>query len=453
MLARDIVRRSTRSLRSAKLRTLLTAFAISVGAFALTLTLGASNGAQSYVGKIINDNFDPTELIVTKDAAIFGSSNSTTPQEYNNSFGGTITDRGGSTQIQRLNDTDLATLRSVSGVQDVIATTSVSAQYVTRPGLRKYIATLAVPNPSQNLNLLAGSAATPIAANDIVLPEGFLKVLDFSSPQQAIGQKLTISVRREVTPAGLEALLGQGTNPLSSSNPVNDSKQVSYKIVAVAKKPSALVPTNELNIFASTSDVQTLTDFITAGTANYHKYITVNVKVRDGTNKLKLATVQKSIKQLGFGAQSVQDTQQFLNQIITVLRGIVTAFGIIALIASVFGVVNTMYISVLQRTREIGLMKALGMRKRDVNNLFRIEAALLGFLGGVIGCLAAVITGTLLNPWIGQRLGLGKDHLLIFQFNQIIILIAALMIVATLAGLLPARKAAKLDPIEALRTE
>ena len=98
-------------------------------------------------------------------------------------------------------------------------------------------------------------------------------------------------------------------------------------------------------------------------------------------------------------------------------------------------------------------MKALGMRKRDITQLFRLEAALIGFLGGILGSGLAVILGYALNPWIAKKLGLGSDPLLIFNFWQIAVLIIALMIVATLAGLLPARKASRLNPIEALRTE
>jgi putative ABC transport system permease protein len=65
-------------------------------------------------------------------------------------------------------------------------------------------------------------------------------------------------------------------------------------------------------------------------------------------------------------------------------------FGILALIASVFGIINTQYISVLERTREIGLMKALGMRGRHVSRLFQYEAAWIGFLGGTLGAAGCV---------------------------------------------------------------
>jgi putative ABC transport system permease protein len=132
----------------------------------------------------------------------------------------------------------------------------------------------------------------------------------------------------------------------------------------------------------------------------------------------------------------------------------VLVFGIITLIASVFGVINTQYISVLERTREIGLMKALGMRGKDIKRLFTIEATWIGFLGGMAGVVAGLIVGTLGNPILSKKLDLGAgNNLIVFRWYQLLILVLVLMWVTNVAGALPARKAAKLDPIEALRTE
>jgi putative ABC transport system permease protein len=455
MYTTDLIRRSGRSLGSAKARTLLTAIAIAVGTFALTLTLGASNGVQSYVKKIITSNFDPSELIVTADTSLFNRTDTTKPQEYDASFGNITSGAGALTQVKRLTDGDLTQLAQIPGVERVRPGLSVALQYVTRPGMRRYVGTLQAYSSSQKPDLAAGSVGSDLTTGSVILPSGFLDSLGFSSPDDALGKTITLAVQPAFDQTSLQSVLSSGganaatlaqlTNPAVSTQ--------TYTIAAVSKVSTFSQPGTTLYIYANLKDAEKLSDLTTRGTANYHRYLTAFVKVTGGTDTKKLDAVQNQIKKDGYGAQSVADTEQFLTQIITILQGIVVAFGIIAVIASLFGIINTMYISVLQRTREIGLMKALGMRKRDITQLFRLEAALIGFLGGVLGSGLAVILGYALNPWIAKKLGLGSDPLLIFNYWQIAGLIIALMIVATLAGLLPARKASRLNPIEALRTE
>ncbi len=451
MYLTDLLRRAWRSIRSAKARTVLTALAIAVGAFALTLTLAASNGAQSYVGKIISDNFDPAELIVAADAAVLGRSDTTKPQEYDSSFGISASSAGASTQVKRITDEDIAKIKAVPGVEQVREDITVNLQYITRPGQKKYVGTLQGFNPFQKPKLLAGSIATPLGSKQLLLPEGYLTSLGFTSAQDAIGKKVTLAVAKPVTVQSPTAVPGQPTAPTA---PAIESFTEEFTIAAVLQKPTTSQPGTELYMFTNQTDAHMLNDIATLGTPNYRKYVFVNVRIKDGENAGVLTEAQDKIKALGFTAQSVKDTQEFLNQIIAVLQGIVIAFGLIAIIASIFGIVNTMYISVIQRTREIGLMKALGMRKRDIGRLFRFEAAWIGLLGGVIGATVAIGLGTLLNPWIATQLQLEKgDKLLIFSPLQVAGLIFILMLVSILAGWLPSRKAAKLDPIEALRTE
>ena len=98
-------------------------------------------------------------------------------------------------------------------------------------------------------------------------------------------------------------------------------------------------------------------------------------------------------------------------------------------------------------------MKALGMSSRVVSRLFIVEAAWIGVIGALLGSGVAIVAGTLLNPWIARQIDFGSSHLLVFRPTQMLALIVFLTLIATVAGLLPARKAAKLDPIEALRTE
>ena len=452
----DLSRRALRSLGSAKARTLLTAAAIAVGTFALTLTLAASNGAESYVAKIISDNFDPAELIVAKDQSLFGGGRDTTPQEYDSSFGNSLSNAGAATQIKQLTDADLDKIKATSGVAGIRPAISVNLTYVTRSGAKRYVATAQAFNPSQHPDLKAGSIPATLGSNDVLLPEGFVSALGFSSPQAAVGQ----SIELVVTPA---VATTAGTGATSSARPSIPAATTAnlpapviqpFTVAAVLKKPLTAQPGTELNLFVSEPAAASLNDTATKGTAQYHKYRTIFVKAAGGTDPAKLKAVQQRIEQSGYVARSVKETQDFLNQIIGVLRGIVAAFGAIAIIASVFGIINTMYISVIQRTREIGLMKALGMRNRDVGRLFRFEAALIGLIGGLLGSALAFGSGTLLNPVIAKNLSLGQGtNLLIFYVPQVLGLIAVLVVVSTLAGWLPSRKAAKLDPIVALRTE
>ena len=449
MLFIDIVKRSLRNLLTSKARTILTALAIAVGTFALTLTLGASNGAKEYANNIVRSNFDPTELIVSKDPNLFSRQDATKPQVYNPSFGSISTFGGETRQVQYLNTADIAKIATTKGVSSVQPAITVSLQYVTRDGQKKYIGTLAPYNSYQKPELLAGSIPEKIQDNTLILPQGFLSALGFSSAKSAIGQNIRLSVQNQTS---LNLIT---TNPLAALNSSDNKSQESlFKVIAVsATSSTSISAATSLYLYTNINQVESLNNYIYSGTSSYQKYLTAYAKVTDGTNLTKLNTAQSLIKGEGYSVQSVVDTEKLITQFISVIEGIVTLFGLIAIIASLFGVVNTMYISVLQRTREIGLMKALGMHRKDISRLFKIEAGLIGLLGGIIGSALAVGIGTALNPAISNKLSLGNSKLLIFKASQILILIVVLALIAIFAGLLPARKAAKLDPIEALRTE
>lgn len=457
MYIADLVRKSGRSIKSAKARTLLTAMAIGVGTFALTLTLAASNGATEFVNGVIADNFDPAELIVTNDDAVFGQADTSTPKEYDESFGSGVSGAGASIQIRYLTESDIKKIENTDGVEQVRRDITLNVRYITRgEGQKKYIATMQTFSPAQSPNLIAGEIENALQGRQVVLPEAFVEALGFDNAQSAIGQTITVVVQKPVDPVEVRRQLQSGRITPAEIQRLSEgsSHAQTFTIAAVQKPATTVQPGTELYILASEQDIRALNDVVTRGTDNYQKYTHVFARVTDGTNEDKLVAVQNSIKDAGYQAQSVKDTQEFLNQIIAVLQGIVAAFSAIAVVASVFGVVNTMYISVLQRTREIGLMKALGMSRRDISRLFKFEAAWIGFLGGLLGSVGAILLGTALNPWITDKLQLGEGNsLLIFNPVQVAALIAGLMVIATVAGLLPARKAAKLDPIEALRTE
>src|SRR5688572_23827178 len=117
----DLVRRSGRTLSNAKLRTLLTALAIAVGAFTLSLTMAASNGLRDYTDKLVASNFDPAELLVGRDPEVTNTGTpSEKPKEFDESvsainFGG----GQGSLQLKRVTDADVQSLKTMEGVEQV----------------------------------------------------------------------------------------------------------------------------------------------------------------------------------------------------------------------------------------------------------------------------------------------------------------------------------------------
>lgn len=152
-----------------------------------------------------------------------------------------------------------------------------------------------------------------------------------------------------------------------------------------------------------------------------------------------------------FDVSTQEDLVDSFNSILTVVRGVVIGIASISLLVGGVGIMNTMYTSVTQRTREIGVMKAIGARNEQILAIFLFESGIIGLIGGLIGVIiglalsaiaafgASQAVGIPIEPYLGADLIVGS---LLFSF-----------IVGMLSGVLPARKAANLKPAESLRYE
>lgn len=417
----DTVRRAGRNLREAKIRTLLTSLAIGVGAFTITLSLAAGSGGRTFVEDLVSANTNPKAVYVQPEQETVPGTGEV--QEYSDS---PSVSYGGGFQMTLMEESDIDEISKMKDVERVDPIYNLNIKYVTRDNQKKYQAGLTTYDDSITLEYAAGDGKD-LADDKIIISEDYVKPLGFKSADDALGKVVSIAV----------------------DDPLGAEKSFDYTVEAVSKKSDlAAQGGSDLTINGAAS--KEVYEYSEKGTPLEKAYMGATV-ITTSENVVK--DVQKELKDEGYMADTAEDLMSFIFTFINVLQGILLGFGALAILTSVFGIINTQYISVLERTSQIGLMKALGMRNRDIGRLFRYEAAWIGFLGGAIGAGLAVLIGMLVNPYITEALDLGETKLLEFHVWQAASVIIGLMVVAVLAGIFPSWKASKLDPIEALRTE
>jgi len=151
-----------------------------------------------------------------------------------------------------------------------------------------------------------------------------------------------------------------------------------------------------------------------------------------------------------FTARSMSQGLDVISSITDALKFFLVAISAIALVVGGFGIMNIMLANVQERTREIGLRKALGAKTKDISNQFLIESVVITFVGGIIGIIIGILISVLVAK-IAQGLGYKWD--LVITFSSILLGCGVSIGIGLIFGIIPARRASKLNPIEALRYE
>jgi putative ABC transport system permease protein len=416
------------SLRS-KIRTTLTVVAIFIGAFTLTITSAIGTGVSDYIDTQIGAFGAKDVLSVTK-AAEDAAPAEEGPAKYDPAdaiVGADFTQF----ETEALTEGDLDTIRAVDGVLDVSAVQQVNPRYVEFDGNGKYLLDV---NATANLttpDLAAGEQLDNTGAEaQILLVSTYVDVLGFPDAEAAVGEAVRIGIvdysgtmhEVDATVAGV-----QNESLLASGAALNQALLDELYTTQNIGQPAA---SSEGSILATARFAPDATD-------------------------AQVDEIQAALEDEGFTAATVADQIGIIQTVVDGIVAVLNAFAVIALIAAGFGIVNTLLMSVQERTREIGLMKAMGMGGGRIYALFSTEAVFIGFLGSILGAAAAIGVGTAANGLLGASFLADLEGLQVLRFELIPVatIVAIVMGIAFLAGTLPARRAARQNPIDALRYE
>ena len=196
-----------------------------------------------------------------------------------------------------------------------------------------------------------------------------------------------------------------------------------------------------------------LRDVSRSSQAEGQRYSALNIRAK---NPAAVAQIESSVAHMGFAAFSLIDVTRNLRTFFAIFDLFLGIFGSLALAVASLGIINTLVMAILERRREIGVLKALGAADRDVRQLFFAEAGVMGFVGGIFGVLLGWAIGQaihLATTFYLKRQGMNTPNIWSVPLWLVLGAIIFAVVVSLASGIYPASRAARLDPVEALRYE
>ena len=332
-------------------------------------------------------------------------------------------------------------------------------------------------NNSDAFDGIQGRFFSSDAASEVILQKAFAEELQGIRPKPGsdntniaelakalLGKELTMRYAERTAPSS-NSLSGTPSGPEPGGESRGSaysviSREQALKIVGVTDlDPDSMRGTARARVFLPLKLAQDLHVMqtgardVSPSPNGAPTYNSLSVRVR---NPNQVPDVEGAIKKMGFGAFSLVDASRSMRQFFVVLDGFLAIFGSLALAVASIGIVNTLVMAILERRREIGIMKAIGASDADVRGLFFAEAGAMGLVGGTAGVTLGWVIGRLIN--FGTNVYLARQHFPPAQIWSVplwLVFGAILfsVIVSLVSGLYPASRAARLDPVQALRYE
>jgi putative ABC transport system permease protein len=471
MKAYDLAELAMRNLRESVLRNSLTTVGISVGVASLVAMLSLGIGLQQMATRrlVKSGLFDTVVVTSRRELRNFGDddeSNKPNPVESPS------LDEPARLKIAALPDV-------VEANPDLRFITSLT--YDDKPHLTMVAGIPPSAKSNEAFDSLQGSFFSSEEAPEAVLQKSFAAELLGKTPKPGadeapvaelakplIGKELTMRYAERTAVAGPSSSAESGKQGDTSQPAASDSatysihsKEIKLQIVGVtdldpesmrgALRARVMLPLKLVESLHIAQPGSARDTTVAASTAPTYMSLSVRVK-----NPVRVQAVEDGIKKMGFNTFSMLDATRSLRRFFAVLDLFLGIFGSLALAVASIGIVNTLVMAILERRREIGIMKAIGASDEDVQRLFFAEACVMGALGGVLGVALGWTIGRVINVATNfylKKQGLQPEQIWFVPWWLVGGAIVFAIIVSLISGLYPARRAARLDPVQALRYE
>ncbi len=480
----DILHLALRNLRQAKLRAILTTMGVIVGVAVIVTMMSFGLGLQSNMLA----RFKALDLF--NEIQVFGRGLSNLAgldrgrQRDESERGGRR--RGDKTPTRILDDAGIKEIAAIKGVAYVEPSVNFGS-YVRANGklLTQTVGGANIPNASTRFQTFAaGKMISSPAADEAVVSERFIRDFGYAKPADAVGQTIELlappadNQKKKEEPEEEETpnFFGIPLDDPGLDESSSDLEVKKFRIAGVLSTeikegagqgglrgmlPGAgiyvpLQMAHQWNIQHRGPMSQVELALARASgnlpegqTEGYDRAV---VRVED---PVQLTEVRQKITDLGFSSFSIVDEIDQIRTVFLIIDSVLGLLGGISLLVASFGIANTMIMSILERTREIGIMKAIGAEDREIKLIFFVEAAVIGVVGGILGVLIAWGIDGLANR-LAYRFILkpqGASFIDFFSMPIYLSLGAILfaLVVSILAALYPASRAARIDPVRALR--
>jgi putative ABC transport system permease protein len=465
----DLTELAFRSLRESVLRNSLTTIGISVGVASLVAMLSLGIGLQQLASRRLMKSglFDTVVVTSRRDLRNFNREEERSGPPPGESR---MLDEPTRAEIEHLPNV-------LEAYPDIRLITEV--RYEDKPHLTTIAALPASAKSNDAFEGVQGHFFSSDTASEAILQKSFAEELLGRTPKPGLdetsvaqlaapllGKELTMRYAQregQSSPAIIPVDNAQtrGNRDAGSAAYSVISRQQKLTIVGVADlDPESMRGPTRARVFlplklAESLHVMQPTDLreVSRAASDQPVYSSVIVRVK---NPGQIQAVEDAIKKMGFNTFSILDASRSIQQFFKVLDVFLGIFGSLALAVAFIGIVNTLVMAILERRREIGIMKAIGASDGDVKKLFFAEAGAMGILGGVVGVALGWAIGQVINLGTNvylKRQSFPPEHFWSVPWWLVLFAVLFSFLVSLAAGLYPASRAARLDPVQALRYE